>query len=217
MRAIRRPVSNGITLDEIKFAGCSPKSNSRTSSKSDQIHAVSKDYLEQLRMPSINGIICFEKKTHDFQTFTVADGLNTNEMNQLSHFRDSTGQLYFGSTKGVISFHPDSITQINKTPLFLRWRGRPLLFRNEGLELLAKIKKEICASEVLYFTHLFRAYVKEPGSSSRSYDYHLSNRVPGKTNLPKKPVLYRKSLFYAEKACFMPNSIGLAPITLPLL
>jgi hypothetical protein len=62
MRAIRRPVSNGITLDEIKFAGCSPKSNSRTSSKSDQIHAVSKDYLEQLRMPSINGVICFEKK-----------------------------------------------------------------------------------------------------------------------------------------------------------
>ena len=33
MRVIRRPVLNGITLDEIKFAGCRPKSNSRTSSK----------------------------------------------------------------------------------------------------------------------------------------------------------------------------------------
>jgi signal transduction histidine kinase len=98
---------------------------------SDKIHAVYEDNLERLWMPSDNGIICFEKKTHDFQTFTVADGLNTNEMNQLSHFRDSTGQLYFGSTNGVISFYPDSITQSNRPPLSLQWSS--LLLKNSSL------------------------------------------------------------------------------------
>jgi signal transduction histidine kinase/streptogramin lyase len=98
---------------------------------SDKIHAVYEDNLQRLWMPSDHGIICFEKKTNDFQTFTVADGLNTDEMNQLSHFRDSTGQLYFGSTKGLISFHPDSITQINRTPLSLQWSS--LLLKNSSL------------------------------------------------------------------------------------
>ena len=98
---------------------------------SDKIHAVYEDNLQRLWMPSDNGIICFEKKTHGFQTFTVADGLNTNEMNLLSHFRDSTGQLYFGSTKGVISFYPDSISQSNRPPLSLQWSS--LLLKNTSL------------------------------------------------------------------------------------
>lgn len=88
---------------------------------SDKIHAVYEDNLERLWMPSNDGIICFDKKTHDFETFTVSDGLNTNEMNSLSHFRDSTGRLYFGSVKGVISFQPDSISHNNRQPLSLQW------------------------------------------------------------------------------------------------
>ncbi len=95
---------------------------------SDNIHAVYEDNLGRLWMPSDDGLICFDKKTLGFNTFTVADGLITNEMNQFSHFQDSTGQLYFGSTKGVISFHPDSISQSNRPPLSLQWKS--LILKN---------------------------------------------------------------------------------------
>ncbi len=78
---------------------------------SNQITAVYEDDLERLWLPSENGIICFAKKSRNFETFTVFNGLNSNEMNGLSHCRDSTGRLYFGSIAGVISFHPDSIAQ----------------------------------------------------------------------------------------------------------
>jgi hypothetical protein len=40
---------------------------------SDQIHAVYEDNLERLWMPSDISFICFEQKTNNFQTFTVAD------------------------------------------------------------------------------------------------------------------------------------------------
>lgn len=76
---------------------------------SDMIHAVYEDRQERLWLPSNNGLICFNKKSRYFRTFTEQDGLPSNEMNWLSSCQAATGRLYIGGIAGVYSFHPDSI------------------------------------------------------------------------------------------------------------
>ncbi|MDO8365689.1 MAG: ATP-binding protein [Saprospiraceae bacterium] len=75
------------------------------------IHAVYEDRHERLWMPSQNGLLCFDKKKDKFRTFTSLDGLPGNEFNRLSHYQDPSGRLYFGGVYGIVSFHPDSLTE----------------------------------------------------------------------------------------------------------
>ena len=40
--------------------------------------------------------------------YTAANGLLTDQFNFSSGFKDAQGKMYFGSAKGLISFHPSS-------------------------------------------------------------------------------------------------------------
>jgi len=48
-------------------------------------------------------------KVPEFKNYSVSDGLQGNEFNSRSCFKDKNGRLYFGGTKGFNVFHPDSI------------------------------------------------------------------------------------------------------------
>ena len=95
---------------------------------SNFIHAVYEDSYGRLWISSDGGIICLDKNSHKFHSFTRSDGLSSSEMNYLSHCRDQQGRLYFGSISGITCFHPDSIKGNNFKPL------RPFLM---ALELRA--------------------------------------------------------------------------------
>ncbi len=44
-----------------------------------------------------------------FQNYSVSDGLQGDEFNRRSYFKDTDGYIYFGGTNGYNVFHPDSI------------------------------------------------------------------------------------------------------------
>jgi signal transduction histidine kinase/ligand-binding sensor domain-containing protein len=44
-----------------------------------------------------------------FQNFTFYDGLPTNDFKRNAAYKNSEGVMYFGSSKGYVRFHPDSI------------------------------------------------------------------------------------------------------------
>lgn len=88
---------------------------------SNRIHAIYEDTHGRLWISSDGGLICFNKASRQFRTFTATDGLPSTELNYLSHCRDQQGRLYFGGVAGITSFHPDSIkiSGIHAPSLFL--------------------------------------------------------------------------------------------------
>ncbi|RKR80132.1 two component regulator with propeller domain [Mucilaginibacter gracilis] len=58
-----------------------------------------------------NGLAKFNTVTQKFKSYAVADGLPTNEFSYNSSFKDASGNLYFGSYNGLISFNPRQIKE----------------------------------------------------------------------------------------------------------
>lgn len=52
------------------------------------------------------GLVQFDPKTRAVKTFSKANGLLTDQFNYNSGFKDTDGRMYFGSVRGLISFHP---------------------------------------------------------------------------------------------------------------
>lgn len=87
------------------------------------LHAVHEDRYERLWISSQNGLLCFNKKKNTFRTFTTVDGLPSNEFNLLSHYQDHSDRLYFGGVSGLISFHPDSLSELPGRELSIQLLG----------------------------------------------------------------------------------------------
>ncbi|MFN0213257.1 MAG: two-component regulator propeller domain-containing protein [Saprospiraceae bacterium] len=83
------------------------------------IYAVVPDKNKNLWLSSNQGIIKFmpyKPVGQQFKQYTTRNGLSSNEYCPGSALMSSsTGEIWFGSTKGVDVFHPDSITD-NSTP-----------------------------------------------------------------------------------------------------
>ena len=70
------------------------------------IYAVYEDERGFLWLPSDFGLMSFDKKTGQVNTFLEQDGVAHNEFNAGSHARGPDGRLYFGGLNGVTAFHP---------------------------------------------------------------------------------------------------------------
>lgn len=79
---------------------------SETDGLSANIYAVYDDGRGNLWMSSDLGIMRMNKTTGSVLTFLEGDGITNNEFNRISHYRDDTGRIYFGSLYGVTAFHP---------------------------------------------------------------------------------------------------------------
>lgn len=75
----------------------------------DYIHAIYEYEQGLLWMPSDKGLIRFDTKKEQFTVFLEHDGVAHNEFNQLAHFQDADGRLFFGGLDGITSFHPKDL------------------------------------------------------------------------------------------------------------
>ena len=57
-------------------------------------------------MSTNGGISKLYTKENIFENFTVSDGLQSNEFNGRSCFKDNNGNMYFGGINGFNTFHP---------------------------------------------------------------------------------------------------------------
>jgi len=76
----------------------------------DNIHAIYPDSMGYLWMPSDYGLMRFHPASKTVYTFFKGDGLADDEFNQMSHFRDRDGQLFFGGINGITAFYPHEIS-----------------------------------------------------------------------------------------------------------
>ena len=84
--------------------------------KNEPIHALTGDAQNNLWMSTNNGIISFDPATGEWRRFNINDGLLGNEFRKGAFCRDENGELFFGGTLGINSFHPDSIRMNTHIP-----------------------------------------------------------------------------------------------------
>ncbi|MEM6700764.1 MAG: histidine kinase dimerization/phospho-acceptor domain-containing protein, partial [Bacteroidota bacterium] len=70
------------------------------------IYAIYEDGYNNLWMSSDQGIIRFNKTSHQSTTYLERDGITDNEFNRISHFQGADGRIYFGGLNGVTTFLP---------------------------------------------------------------------------------------------------------------
>jgi hypothetical protein len=70
--------------------------------------SILEDESHRLWISTTKGLVCFNKSTKQMTVYTAANGLLTDQFNFSSGFKDAQGKMYFGSAKGLISFHQSS-------------------------------------------------------------------------------------------------------------
>jgi signal transduction histidine kinase/ligand-binding sensor domain-containing protein len=87
---------------------------------SNFIFRILEDGKRNLWISTSRGLVCFNPVTESIKVYTRANGLLNDQFNYNSGFKDSTGRMYFGSVKGMISFNPDEFTQSDFiTPVYI--------------------------------------------------------------------------------------------------
>jgi ligand-binding sensor domain-containing protein/signal transduction histidine kinase len=87
---------------------------------SNFLFKILEDKNNNLWISSTKGLVRFDPQTEDLKVFTTADGLLNDQFNWNSAYKDSSGKMYFGSVKGMISFVPESFsTNTNQPPLYV--------------------------------------------------------------------------------------------------
>ena len=88
------------------------------------INSIEGQLAGKLWLGTQKGIVFFDAKEKTFTTFSYDEGLRLEQFNRGVSFRNKeTGELFFGSDNGAISFYPDSlisfVQQINPSPVLI--------------------------------------------------------------------------------------------------
>jgi ligand-binding sensor domain-containing protein/signal transduction histidine kinase len=81
------------------------------------ILSILEDENRNLWISTSKGLVCFNPQTEQLNTYTKDNGLLNDQFNFSSAFKDPQGRMYFGSVKGLISFHPAEFIKNSFIPL----------------------------------------------------------------------------------------------------
>ncbi|SEN32695.1 Signal transduction histidine kinase [bacterium A37T11] len=78
------------------------------------------DNSRHLWITTSKGLVRYDPEKGESTTFTIANGLLSDQFNYNSGFKDSNGDLYFGSVKGLIRFNPKNLKDNSfRPPVFI--------------------------------------------------------------------------------------------------
>ncbi|MFN0200655.1 MAG: two-component regulator propeller domain-containing protein, partial [Bacteroidia bacterium] len=99
------------------------------------------------------GLACFSPNTRHFRNFTIEDGLQDDEFNTHSFYKDEDGTMYFGGINGITWFSPEQIiSQQTSPPLFFT----ELKVNNRVIEL--RDSTGILKSSLEYTSNIYLKY-----------------------------------------------------------
>jgi hypothetical protein len=75
----------------------------------DVVFSILEDSNGFLWISTLNGLAKFDPQKEKFRNYDVSDGIIHNQFNWHASFKNKSGQMYFGTINGFISFHPDSV------------------------------------------------------------------------------------------------------------
>jgi signal transduction histidine kinase/ligand-binding sensor domain-containing protein/CheY-like chemotaxis protein len=92
------------------------------------IHGILEDNNGRLWISTGGGLSRFDPETGEFRNYGVHDGLRSSDFNTRALFKCKSGEMFFGSSRGVISFFPDQVRDNPYIPQVvlttIRIRGR---------------------------------------------------------------------------------------------
>jgi len=89
---------------------------SRDGLPNDVIYQIVEDDMGFFWLTTNKGLVKFNPQDKSVKTFTVANGLLSNQFNYKSGYKTKDGNILFGSINGMISFNPASFTDDKYTP-----------------------------------------------------------------------------------------------------
>jgi len=75
----------------------------------DNVLGILDDERGNLWISTSNGLSRFDTGKRVFKNYTVADGLPGNEFISNTHYKDASGEMFFGGLNGLVSFLPTAI------------------------------------------------------------------------------------------------------------
>lgn len=82
----------------------------------DIAYGALKDHNKELWVSTNNGLAKINPETHVVSTFNYNDGLQGNEFNGNSYFKDEQGFMFFGGINGLSYFNPTTLYSNKKKP-----------------------------------------------------------------------------------------------------
>ncbi len=76
---------------------------------SNFILSLLEDDKNNLWITTSKGLVCFNPEKESLINYTTINGILNDQFNFNSAYKDSSGRMYFGSVKGLISFKPEEI------------------------------------------------------------------------------------------------------------
>lgn len=157
---------------------------------SNFIYKVLEDDHLNIWASSSKGLACLHHGNVPITVYTRANGLINDQFNYSSGFKDADGKLYFGSVKGMITFHPDDIVPSAYAP-FVYITG----FQVDNRELTIRKDSSILQQSILFTDKIRLPY----DQSSFSLDFTaLSYTAPERTEYSYKMDGLDKSWTYLK-------------------
>lgn len=83
---------------------------------SNMMFSILEDRTDRLWVTTSKGLACFTPATENAVVYTKASGLLNDQFNYNSAYKDSSGNMYFGSVKGMIRFNPGKFMRNSYLP-----------------------------------------------------------------------------------------------------
>ncbi|MCG2614067.1 ATP-binding protein [Terrimonas sp. NA20] len=120
---------------------------------SNIMYAVLEDSQQNFWVSTSKGLVRFSPVNANITVFTRAHGLLNDQFNYNSAYKDPKGRMYFGSVKGLISFHPDEFVRNNfDLPVYItgfQVYDKELAINKKG----SPLEKSITYTNTITLTH----------------------------------------------------------------
>ena len=128
---------------------------------SNFLFKIIEDREKKFWIPSSRGLVHFDPLKKTIRVYSSSNGLLTDQFNYNSGFKDNKGRIYFGSLRGMISFHPDDFRG-KKTEPSLKITGLQINNEETGVNRDSVLTKSILETDKI---------VLNDNQSSFSFDF----------------------------------------------
>jgi len=148
-------------------------SSSKIQFPKSSISAILEDNNGHLWVSHKKGISQLDKKNYDVRTFTLQDGLQSNEFSSGAAFKSTLqGKLYFGGNKGLNAFDPDEILPEKTLPQTVLTE---LQILNRPVAINEEVNGRIVLKKPLYLTKNIELRNQDKSISIEFAALHYSN------------------------------------------
>ncbi|MCF6269931.1 MAG: ATP-binding protein [Melioribacteraceae bacterium] len=139
------------------------------------LFSVLEDDYNKLWISSSYGLNSLNKTSGEIDTYSIKDGLSSNEFSSISYYKNTNGRLYFGTVDGVNSFDPKDFLEEEKEyniPLRIISFNQ---FEDEEDKLVDKTKELVLTNKIIlhsddkFFTLQFSLLNYEDGKNKYAY------------------------------------------------